>query len=243
MKPFSFETSIRDSDDVCHVAVMIIKRLIVVGHDPDYNLVQQFSHEIMQVIEDIQEPLRPKRDAQDEEENPNADETVRFHELGPKYENKLDEMTAKIEQIRNSGDETDLPEALAKAKIYHAVLEEISLKIKLHLKRALNLLLILLKQCRANVNDVNLLTMSLQIVKPGLQAVHDTDIQILALECVGLCTLLDIEIFNNYSPIFGALIDDALDSVGSNILDLPETIMAVRSVIDGLIVHGSTPKT
>jgi hypothetical protein len=42
---------------------------------------------------------------------------------------------------------------MKKVKRYVAYIEEVNLKEKLCFKRALNLCLILLKQCRADVND------------------------------------------------------------------------------------------
>lgn len=45
LKPYSFEMLIRDSDDVCQVAVMIVKRLM--SNDDANMMGQQFSREIL----------------------------------------------------------------------------------------------------------------------------------------------------------------------------------------------------
>jgi hypothetical protein len=54
------------------------------------------------------------------------------------------------------GENNDIDRHLDKAKHFVAIVEEVKLKRKLTLKRSLNLCLILLKQCRADVNDRNL---------------------------------------------------------------------------------------
>jgi len=74
---------------------------------------------------------------------------------------------------------------IAKAKQCVAVLEEINLKQKLTLKRSLNLCLILLKQCRANVNDKNLVDICVTLIQPALQANEDRENFLLAIESIG----------------------------------------------------------
>ena len=81
-----------------------------------------------------------------------------------KYKDKFDQKLAIIEQYNDSEDNDqnkdmniDIKTVLLKAHLYHRVLDEINLKEKLILKRALNLCLILLKQCRVNINDKNLI--------------------------------------------------------------------------------------
>jgi hypothetical protein len=51
MKPFSFEAFTRDSDDVCQIAVVIIKRLL--GEEGQ----NEFSREMLQTISLVREPL------------------------------------------------------------------------------------------------------------------------------------------------------------------------------------------
>lgn len=55
LKPYSFEMLIRDSDDVCQVAVMIVKRLM--SSDEANGMGQQFSREILQIISDVVESV------------------------------------------------------------------------------------------------------------------------------------------------------------------------------------------
>ncbi len=81
-----------------------------------------------------------------------------------KYKDKFDQKLAIIEQYNDSEDNDqnkdlniDIKTVLLKARLYHRVLDEINLKEKLIYKRALNLFLILLKQCRVNINDKNLI--------------------------------------------------------------------------------------
>ena len=54
----------------------------------------------------------------------------------------------------------------------------------------------------------------------------------LALECVGLLTLLNKNIFSNYAEIFKAIFQNT-DPVNRR-----DRIIALKSAIDGLIVHG-----
>ena len=62
MKPFTFEMFVRDSDDVCQVAVTIAKKL----HGEDGMV--EFSMQMLQTISDIREPL--------DERNQMVEETV-----------------------------------------------------------------------------------------------------------------------------------------------------------------------
>ncbi len=98
-------------------------------------------------------------------------------------------------------DNNQLELTLNKVHGYVALLEELSLKKKLCFKRALNMCLILLKQCRADVNDQNLITLCETLIVPTIQS-KDRDNMLLAIECIGLLCLLDKEVFHNYSSIF-----------------------------------------
>lgn len=51
MKPHSFELCVKDSDDVCQVVVMIIKKLM--GSEEAQVVGSQFAREMLQVISDI----------------------------------------------------------------------------------------------------------------------------------------------------------------------------------------------
>jgi hypothetical protein len=83
---------------------------------------------------------------------------------------------------------------MSKVRHYVALIEELNLKEKLSFKRALNLCLILLKQCRADVNDQNLITICETLIGPAIQS-KDKDNMLLAIECIGLLCLLDKELF------------------------------------------------
>ena len=69
----------------------------------------------------------------------------------------------------------DIKSVLLKARLYHRVLDEINLKEKLILKRALNLCLILLKQCRVNINDKNLIYFCQTLIQPAFKATEDKE--------------------------------------------------------------------
>lgn len=82
------------------------------------------------------------------------------------YQKKLDE---KVSQVHSFGeqdefDEAEMNSAIEKMKEYAQILGELNLKRKLTLKRALSLCLILLKQCRANVNDKNLVDICVTLI-------------------------------------------------------------------------------
>ena len=49
-KPFSFESLVRDSDDICRIAVIVARKLLDARID-------EFSLSILQAISDIKEPL------------------------------------------------------------------------------------------------------------------------------------------------------------------------------------------
>jgi hypothetical protein len=163
-------------------------------------------------------------------------------------------LEAKVEEIHQygEGDDSDdnemtrvgLNKCISKTKRYVSIIEEITLKEKLTLKRSLNLCLILLKQCRANVNDKNLVDICVTIIQPALQATDDRDNLVLAIESIGLLSLLDKDLFENYSRIFSAILADAADN-SRNCDDgsIIETLIALKSSIDGLICHGTSEVT
>ena len=63
---------------------------------------------------------------------------------------------------------SELNKIMKKVKHYVALIEEINLKEKLSFKRALNLCMILLKQCRADVNDQNLISLCETLIGPTI---------------------------------------------------------------------------
>lgn len=108
-------------------------------------------------------------------------------------------MEMKLDQVNElvSGEDysySDLNALMAKVRHYVALIEELNLKEKLSFKRALNLCLILLRQCRADVNDQNLIQICDTLIRPTIQS-KDRDNMLLAIECIGLLCLLDKELF------------------------------------------------
>jgi hypothetical protein len=124
---------------------------------------------------------------------------------------------------------------MSKVRHYVALIEELNLKEKLSFKRALNLCLILLKQCRADVNDQNLITICETLIGPAIQS-KDKDNMLLAIECIGLLCLLDKELFQNYSRIFQTILTEDSGEVR-------EKIIALKSSVDSLIIHGIDART
>jgi hypothetical protein len=113
-----------------------------------------------------------------------------------------------------------------------ALIEEVNLKEKFCVKRALILCRSLLKQCRQkDENDQNLIHICETVIGPALNSA-DIENTGLALECVGLLTLLNKNIFSNYAEIFKAILQNT-DPVNRR-----DRIIALKSAIDGLIVHG-----
>jgi hypothetical protein len=131
----------------------------------------------------------------------------------------------------------ELNQIMRKVRHYVALIEELNLKEKLSFKRALNLCLILLKQCRADVNDQNLISICETLIGPTIQS-KDRDNMLLAIECIGLLCLLDKELFQNYSKIFQTILTEDVQED-----NLREKIIALKSSVDSLIIHGVDQKT
>lgn len=196
LKPYSFEMLIRDSDDVCQVAVMIVKRLM--SSDEANGMGQQFSREVLQIISDVVESVeaRNRQESMDDDQDSNV---VYWKELQQKYQAKLDEHLAALEQHDQEGNEQAIPRALSKAVYFHRLLEECKYKEKMTSKRALNLCLILLKQCRASISDQNLIDICQRLIMPALRDTEDPQCQVIGVESIGLLALLDKDLFVNYS--------------------------------------------
>jgi len=61
---------------------------------------------------------------------------------------------------------------------------------------------------------------------------------LLTIECIGLLCLLDKELFWNYSKIFSSILtEDVLED------NIREKMIALRSSVDGMIIHGIDSKT
>ena len=78
-----------------------------------------------------------------------GDQTTSIKSLQKKFIKKYDEALSRIEalksEVSNKTNIKDITTALKKATLYHLAIEELNLKEKLTLKRALTLCLILLK--------------------------------------------------------------------------------------------------
>ena len=61
---------------------------------------------------------------------------------------------------------------------------------------------------------------------------------LLAIECIGLLCLLDKELFQNYSKIFQTILTEDVQED-----NLREKIIALKSSVDSLIIHGVDQKT
>ena len=69
----------------------------------------------------------------------------------------------------------------------------------------------------------------------------------LAIESIGQLCLLDSDLFSGWSVIFKAILTDVFEnhSKDEHINDdtLKETLIALKSSIDAMIVHGTTSET
>ena len=116
------------------------------------------------------------------------------------------------------------------------LVEETHLKEKLSYKRALILCRSLLKQCRlANVHDHNVISICESFIHPAVLNVDDKENILLALECIGLICILDKEVFLNYSKSFIGILQAEIRPDGD---DRREKVIAIKSVVDSLIIHG-----
>ena len=116
------------------------------------------------------------------------------------------------------------------------LVEETHLKEKLSYKRALTLCRSLLKHCRlANVHDHNVISICESFIHPAVLNVDDKENILLALECIGLICILDKEVFLNYSDMFKRFL---LTEISPDTDDKREKVIAIKSVVDSLIIHG-----
>eukprot|EP00347_Sterkiella_histriomuscorum_P002311 403368647 len=221
-KPFSFESLVLDSDDICRIAVIVARKLLD-------SRIDEFSISMLQAISDIKEPI---------------DEVCEEGALNLKKERDraYQKLEAKLENVneiimQEDYSISDLNRIMRKVNFYVNLIEELNLKEKLSYKRALNMCLILLKQCRADVNDQNMVQICDTLIGPTIKS-KDQDNMLLAIECIGLLCLLDKEVFQNYTKIFQRiLVEDVIQD------NLREKIIALKSSVDSLIIHGVDPKT
>ena len=121
-------------------------------------------------------------------------------------------------------------------QIFVQLVEETHLKEKLSYKRALILCRSLLKQCRlSNVNDQNVINICETLIHPAVLNNEDRENLLLAFECIGLICILDKEVFLNYSKIFTQILEEEMSSENDT---RREKVIAIKSVVDGLIIHG-----
>jgi Nuclear condensing complex subunits, C-term domain len=76
------------------------------------------------------------------------------------------------------------------------------------------------------------------LIGPAIQS-KDKDNMLLAIECIGLLCLLDKELFQNYSKIFQTILTEEIEGEDT----LREKIIALKSSVDSLIIHGIEAKT
>ena len=121
-------------------------------------------------------------------------------------------------------------------RLFVQLVEETHLKEKLSYKRALTLCRTLLKQCRlANVNDASVISICETLIHPAVLHPDDKENLLLAFECIGLICILDKDVFMNYSKIFAQILHDELSPAKDN---KREKVIAIKSVVDALIIHG-----
>ena len=101
---------------------------------------------MLQAISDIREPL--------DEANEDS-EGLSFKKQRDYIYRKMEQKLDQVNELVSADDYSfnELNKLMSKVRHYVALIEELNLKEKLSFKRALNLCLILLKQCRADVND------------------------------------------------------------------------------------------
>ena len=73
------------------------------------------------------------------------------------------------------------------------------------------------------------------LIQPAIET-GDPDLTLLAIECIGLVTMLDKEVFTNYSSIYISILKNA--STQQSEQELRSKLIALKSAIDGLMVHG-----
>ncbi len=97
----------------------------------------------------------------------------------------------------------------------------------------------MLKQCGVrDVNDQNVVSICETLIEPAIKS-NDSELTLLAIECIGLITILDEEVFHNYAGIFYSILESDHDTEQG----LKDKIVSLKSAVDGLIVHGISSQT
>lgn len=120
-----------------------------------------------------------------------------FKEIRQKLEKSLQERANQIGLlIETQAPQKDLDQEFAKFKRLKNMVEECYLKEKLVFKRALVLCRSLLKFChRTTAEEHDICSL---LISPAIES-RDADLTILALECLGLITILQADTFEAYS--------------------------------------------
>ena len=244
-KPFALEQLTLDFDDVCQVAISVAKRLLGARVD-------EFQRDMVQAISDIKENVEdPAPD--DNAFGATQPAQMVFSQLpgqpqpqvdqqGPSFKTIREEFMRKLEtnidELQGYDEEEDLNldsfnKRYRKVQKFVGLIEEVNLKEKLCFKRALIMCRGLLKQCRlADVNDHDVITICETLIAPAIDGTDHENL-LLAIECIGLLTILDKQVFMNYSEIFRQILTEDV-----SIENKREKVIAIKSVVDGLIVHG-----
>ena len=86
-----------------------------------------------------------------------------------------------------------------------------------------------------------------RLILPALRNTDDVLSQLIGIESIGLLGLLNKELFMNYSAIFSALLEERIEGFNETLEveqgSLHETIVALKAIFDGLIMHGIDTET
>jgi hypothetical protein len=86
-----------------------------------------------------------------------------------------------------------------------------------------------------------------RLILPALRNTDDVLSQLIGIESIGLLGLLNKELFMNYSAIFSALLEERIEGFNETLEveqgSLHETIVALKAIFDGLIMHGIDAET
>lgn len=161
---------------------------------------EEFFEAMLRAISDVTEQLEDREEENNQFMMSQAaapeEQSVSFKK---QKEQHLAKLTVIIDEINDHVEEDNLVESSEKDKVQklmkqmHVLInfaEEVNLKSKLCHKRALNLTQILLKQCAVSIQNQPLVLIAQNIVRPAISS-KDSELQFLALECVGLLCLLD----------------------------------------------------
>jgi len=164
-----------------------------------------------------------------------------FKQIRTRFEQQLQSKATDITQLLEN-DEDDIHKLsveFSKFNRFKNLVEETYLKEKCCFKRALILCKAMLKQCGVrDVNDQNVVSICETLIEPAIKS-NDSELTLLAIECIGLITILDQEVFHNYAGIFYSILESEHDTEQG----LKDKIVSLKSAVDGLIVHGISSQT